>query len=73
MDEKLWLTPAEAMPILGYEKPDALYRDIRKGQFPFKFVKLGRRIKICARSIGAVPKAPESETQNQDQSLATAA
>jgi len=73
--EQLWLTPAEAAPILGYKDLQSLYRDIREKQFPFRFIRTGKRIRICARSIGAIPegKAENSEAQIQDQSLATAA
>lgn len=51
--QKLWLTPAEAAGVIG-AKTDAIYRDIREGQFPFEFVRLGKRIKISARSLGLI-------------------
>ena len=53
---KLWLSPEEAAPILG-ETKQSIYRDIREGQFPFDFVRCGKRIKISARSIGLIPEA----------------
>lgn len=71
--QKLWLTPAEAAGVIG-DKPDAIYRDIREGQFPFEFVRIGKRIKISARSLGLVfaPSGVEkNEAQEGDQSLAT--
>jgi excisionase family DNA binding protein len=52
----LWLSVEQAAPLIG-EKKDAIYRDIREGQFPFEFVKCGKRIKISARSIGLIPAA----------------
>lgn len=51
--QKLWLSPAEAAGVIG-AKPDAIYRDIRQGQFPFEFVRIGKRIKISARSLGLI-------------------
>jgi hypothetical protein len=51
---QLWLSVEEAAPLIG-DKPDAVYRDIREKQFPFRFVRIGKRIKICARSIGLLP------------------
>ena len=51
---RLWLTIAEAAPYLG-DPPDAIYRAIREGDFPWEYVRLGRRIKISARSIGLIP------------------
>ena len=51
---KLWLTVEEAAPYIG-DTPDAIWRDIREGQFPFQYVKSGNRIKISAWSIGLIP------------------
>jgi len=73
MTEQLWLLPAEAAPVLGYKKLDALYRDIREHQFPFRFVKLGKRIRICARSIGLIPEAQTENAPSQAESLPTQA
>lgn len=53
--EKLWLDPEEAAPIIGADR-QSIYRDIRLGNFPFEFVRIGRRIKISARSIGLIPE-----------------
>lgn len=60
--QKLWLSPAEAAPIIG-DKPDAIYRDIREGQFPFEFVRIGKRIKISARSLGLIPSPGGAENE----------
>lgn len=67
---QLWLSVEEAAPLIG-DKKDAIYRDIREGQFPFEFVRCGKRIKISARSIGLLPggnsEGDESEATNANQ------
>lgn len=67
---QLWLSVDEAAPFIG-DKPDAIYRDIRENQFPFRFVKIGKRIKICARSLGLIPEqgAEDNEAQKTDPSV----
>ena len=50
---KLWLSVEEAAPVIG-DPPASIYRDIREQQFPFEFVKSGKRIKISARSLGLI-------------------
>jgi len=47
---QLWFSVDEAAPLIG-DSPDTIYRDIRAGQFPFAFVKIGKRIKISAQSL----------------------
>jgi len=79
---RLWLTVDEAAPYLG-DPPDAIYRAIREGDFPWDYVRLGRKIKISARSIGVIPdfwwdsgRAPSAqnrEAQRQGESLTTTA
>lgn len=51
---QLWLSPAEAYKPTGYKNVQALYRDIALGIFPFRYVKIGKRIRISARDIGLV-------------------
>jgi|SRR5262245_28181978 len=56
---KLWFDVPEAAPYTG-EPPDVLYRLIREAEaggadFPWDYVRLGRRIKISARSLGVIP------------------
>lgn len=51
---RLWLTVEEAAPYIG-DDPQAIYRHIREGGFPWDYVRLGRKIKISARSIGLLP------------------
>jgi hypothetical protein len=50
---RLWLSVKEAAPIIGDDE-DAIWRDIRLNQFPFEFVRSGKRIKISARSLGLI-------------------
>jgi excisionase family DNA binding protein len=77
---RLWLTVEEAAPYLG-DDPQAIYRAIREGDFPWDYVRLGRKIKISARSIGLIPsiwdgldrQPRKSEEQPQGESLATVA
>lgn len=59
---RLWLDPDEVADLTGDDR-QAIYRAIRLGQYPFVHVRIGRRIKISARSIGLIP-APE--TQNKE-------
>ena len=69
---QLWARPAKVYQACGYTHLQALYRDIRLGQFPFTFVKRGRLILISTRSIGLVTdNRAKEEAQNQFQSLAT--
>lgn len=72
---RMWLTPDEASEVIG-DKVDAIYRDIREGQFPFEYVRIGKRIKISARSLGLIPSSAGptiSEAQSQGETFAEAA
>lgn len=75
MENRLWLDPDEAAALTGDDR-QAIYRAIRLGQYPFKYVRIGRKIKISARSLGLIPEqgAENSEAQgNQVESLQAAA
>jgi hypothetical protein len=74
MSGKLWLDPVEVGPLIG-EDVQTVYRDIRTGKFPWEYVKLGRRYKISARSLGLIPEqGSENEAaKDQGQSLTAAA
>lgn len=61
---KLWLTPEEAADVLG-NKRDAVYRDIREGKFPFEYVRIGKRIKISARSLGVITETATTKSEAQ--------
>ena len=74
---KLWLTVKETAPLLGRSEK-AIYEQIRTGGFPFAFRRSrgdSGAIYISARDIGLVTdgRAENSEAQDQDQRLATAA
>ena len=66
---RLWLTVEEASPYLG-DTPEAIYRAIREGDFPFDYVRIGRRIKISARSIKLIPSiwdGPDRQPRNKEE------
>jgi excisionase family DNA binding protein len=68
---RLWLSAEEAAAAIGCSA-QAVYRDIREGQFPFEYVRTGRKILISARSIGLIPApggAENSEGANAVESL----
>lgn len=71
-EKKLWLTPSEATEFIGGTE-DAIWRDIRENQFPFEYVRRGRRIFISAKSLGLVPRIEKEKAQNQEEVLANAA
>jgi hypothetical protein len=63
---QMWAKPAEVYRACGYGHLQALYRDIRLGQFPFHYVKRGRLILINLRSIGLVAdNTAKEETRGQ--------
>ena len=70
---QLWLSPEKAYRPCGYENKQSLYRDIRLDQFPFPYVRAGKRILISARAIGLITDNAKQETQEGDQSLTAAA
>jgi len=62
---QLWAPPAKVFRACGYDELQALYRDIRLNQFPFAFVKRGKRILISLRSVGLVTDSAKEEKQDQ--------
>jgi hypothetical protein len=70
--KKLWLDPEEVAPIIGSDR-QSIYRDIRLGNFPFEFVRLGRRIKISARSLGLINDSSTSGAESAPQPQAASA
>jgi hypothetical protein len=51
----------------------ALCEQIRKGTFPFKYRRAGRKIWVSARDLGLVPNDPlNSKTPNQEELPTTA-
>lgn len=76
---RLWLTFEEASPYLG-DSPEEIKDAIRNGDFPFEYVRIGRRIKISARSIGLIPdfwgdteRMPQKRTATTEPQTASAA
>lgn len=67
MKERLWLDPAEVAELTGDDR-QAIYRAIRLNQYPFAHVRIGRKIKISARSLGLIPEqgAANKETQGRE-------
>jgi predicted DNA-binding transcriptional regulator AlpA len=74
LKNRLWLDPDEVAELTGDDR-QAIYRAIRLGQYPFEHVRIGRKIKISARSLGLIFEgaAENNEAREQDQRLATAA
>lgn len=75
--KKLWLSVREAAPLVG-RTPKQVYDLIRLGSFPFAYRRSrgnSGAIFISARDLGLIPEqgATNSEAQEQDQRLATAA
>jgi hypothetical protein len=62
----LWLTPEQALPFLGYRSLKTLYKDLREGKFPWRYVKTGVRYRICARSVGLYPEFSEAPSQRNE-------
>jgi len=72
---RLWLTVPAAARIIGVPK-DGLYRDIRRGTFPFRTEVISGRIHVSARDIGLIPENHQqlnSKAEPQVESLAAAA
>ncbi len=71
----LWLPVPAVAQELGASK-DAIYRDIRRGTFPFRTEVICGRIHVSARDLGLLPQDTEprsGEAQPQDQSLTATA
>jgi excisionase family DNA binding protein len=48
--ESHWISVEDAAPLLSL-KPEGVYRAIREGIFPFRFVRIGRQIRISAADL----------------------
>lgn len=59
---RLWMDPDEVADLTGDDR-QSIYRAIRLGQYPFVHVRIGRRIKISARSIGLIPAPGDAENE----------
>ena len=52
---------------------DQVYRMIREDKFPFKFVRLGRLLRVSAADLGLFDEPQKGETRNQAENLPVAA
>lgn len=66
MQQRLWITPAEALPYTPYGSVDAIHRAIRLGNFPFRVERSGRKYLISARSLGLIPEHGTANSEAQD-------
>jgi len=64
--QPLWPTVNEAAPLIG-TTTDAIYRDIRNGVFPFRWLEIGGLIRISARDIGLIADSGESQKREAEQ------
>lgn len=55
MNATNWVTVKTAAPALDMTE-DQIYRAIRENKFPFKFVKIGKLIRIHAEDVGLVQR-----------------
>jgi helix-turn-helix protein len=67
MNNNRWVTVAATAAALDVH-PDRIYAEIRKGTFPFRTVRIGKHIRVCARELGlldeeAQPQQPEAEVR----------
>lgn len=67
-----WVSVARASVALEMDEQQ-VYRLIREKKFPFRFVRLGRLIRVSAADLGLIEEPKNGETRNQAESLATAA
>jgi len=65
---RFWLPAAEGAPLLGYEKLDAFYRDVREGHLPSHYYeRRGKRIFVSARALGLIPAPGGAENESANQ------
>jgi len=72
MIEPTWVSVARASIALEMDEQQ-VYRLIREGKFPFRFVRLGRLIRVSAEDLGLIEKPREREEQPQGEVFQTAA
>ena len=71
MIEANWVSVARASIALEMDEQQ-VYRLIREKKFPFRYVRLGRLIRVSAADLGLI-EPRNSEAQIQGESLATTA
>lgn len=52
---------------------DQVYRMIREDKFPFRFVRLGRLLRVSAADLGLIEKTENGETRSPGEVCETAA
>ena len=52
---------------------DQVYRAIRENKFPFRYVRLGRLLRVSAQDLGLIDEPQKSEAQNQSDTVQVAA
>jgi excisionase family DNA binding protein len=57
-----WITVEQAAPQLNMTT-HAIYRAVREQKFPFRYVKIGRQIRISAADLGLVASDPTAQQQ----------
>jgi len=69
-----WLPAKVGAPLLGYQKLDAFYRDVREGYLsPHYWERRGKRVYVNALALISAPSVEKGEAQNQVESLPAAA
>jgi len=56
-----WVTVQKAAPVLDMTE-DQIYRAIREQKFPFRFIKIGKLIRISAADIGLIEQDEQQES-----------
>ena len=72
MLEANWVSVARASIALEMDEQQ-VYRLIRERKFPFRFVRLGRLIRVSAADLGLFDEPQNREEQPQAESLVAAA
>jgi len=52
---------------------DQVYRAIRENKFPFKYVRLGRLLRVSAADLGLIEEPKNGEAQAQSDTVQVAA
>lgn len=72
MTVRAWIPVPIFARELGISK-DGIYRDIRRGTFPFRTETISGRLHVNARDAGLITDNANEETREGDQSVTTAA
>lgn len=72
MIEPTWVSVARTSVALEMDEQQ-IYRLIREKKFPFRYVRLGRLIRVSAADLGLLDSVQNNEAWKGDQSLTAAA